>query len=126
MTDASTILIIEDDSLIAELIQHKLNHDGHRTRLVSSGDEALSLVHEVKPDIVILDGMLPGMDGLEVLRILKEQDGTKDIPVLMLTSRALEQDVVGGFSFGADDYMTKPFMPNELSVRVKRLLGAGR
>ncbi len=124
MTSIPTILIIEDDPTIADLIQHKLERDGYQTKIATTGDDGLKLVREIAPSVVILDGMLPGMDGLEILRTLKSEEDTKDIAVLMLTARDLEHDVVSGLSLGADDYMTKPFMPNELSVRVKRLLAA--
>tara|TARA_R110000868_G_scaffold42479_6_gene143658 strand:- start:565 stop:960 length:396 start_codon:yes stop_codon:yes gene_type:complete len=124
VTSIPTILIIEDDPTIADLIQHKLERDGYQTKIATTGDDGLKLVREIAPSVVILDGMLPGMDGLEILRTLKSEEDTKDIAVLMLTARDLEHDVVSGLSLGADDYMTKPFMPNELSVRVKRLLAA--
>lgn len=117
-----TIFIAEDDSLIAELIQHRLERDGHKVIVVGDGTAAVSGIQSLKPDAVILDGMLPGMDGFEVLRALKDNAETREIPVIMLTARSLEKDVTDGFSLGADDYIVKPFMPNELSARLNRLL----
>lgn len=117
-----TILIAEDVSLMAELIQHRLERDGHKAIVVGDGTAAVGEIQALKPDAVILDGMLPGMDGFEVLRALKEDAETREIPVIMLTARSLEQDVTDGFSLGADDYIVKPFMPNELSARLSRLL----
>ncbi len=96
-----TILIAEDDSLMAELIEHRLKRDGHKTVVVEDGIAAVDEVKSLKPDAIILDGMLPGMDGFEVLRALKDDDATRDIPVIMLTARSLEKDVTDGFSLGA-------------------------
>lgn len=119
---AGTILIAEDDSLMAELIQHRLEKDGHKTVIVRDGAEVFNQTAQLQPDAVILDGMLPGKDGFQILRDLKTDDQTKEIPVIMLTARGLEKDVVDGFSLGADDYIVKPFMPNELSARLSRVL----
>lgn len=116
------VLIIEDDRLVADLIAHRPDRDAYNIQSISNGDDAINSVRSFKPHLVVLDGLLPGMDGFEVLPALKSDSETKNVAVLMLTARDLEEDIVGGLDLGADDYMVKPFMPDELSSRVKRLL----
>ncbi len=117
-----TVLIADDDSLVAELIQNRLERDGHKTVVVNDGSTACTEVRTLKPDAVILDGVLPDMDGLDVLRTLKANEETRDIPVLMLTARGKQEDLADGMTLGADDYLVKPFVPNELSERLSQLL----
>lgn len=119
------VLIAEDDDLIAELVEYKLRLEGFEVSLVHDGAEAWERLQADCPDLVILDGMLPGMDGLEILRRIRETDGIPDVPVVMLTARRLEQDIVDGLRLGASDYLVKPFMPEELMARIMRLLKKG-
>ena len=116
------ILIVEDEQAIADLISQSLRRFGYETKIATDGDEALSLIFELKPDIVILDLMLPQMDGWEVCRRVKNDSETAHIPILMLTARRSDRDVVEGLELGADDYMRKPFSCDELSARVRALL----
>ncbi|MCX6538192.1 MAG: response regulator transcription factor [Acidobacteria bacterium] len=118
----SRILIVEDDDDIAQLVHRYLTRAGHIADVVRAGDEALSRVRERTPDLIILDLMLPGLDGLEVCRALRASPGTRALPIIMLTARSEESDRVVGLELGADDYVTKPFSPNELVARVGALL----
>lgn len=120
------ILIVEDDEVLRQLVKHVLVKNGYKAVLAADGEEALKLVKERRPDAIILDAMMPGLDGYEVLQALKRDKATNDIPVLMLSARNLERDVITGFDFGASDYLSKPFKPEELVTRLKRLLGAAR
>ncbi len=114
----SHILVVEDDRDIAELITHYLERAGYVTSTVQSGPEALAQVRHQLPDLMILDLMLPGLDGLEVCRAVRLDKATADVPIIMLTARADESDRVTGLEVGADDYVTKPFSPKELVARV--------
>jgi DNA-binding response OmpR family regulator len=118
----SRILIAEDDRDIADLIAHTLRQAGHLADVVPSGTDALARVMAETPDLIVLDLMLPGLDGLQVCRALRSNDRTAAIPIIMVTARADEADRVGGLELGADDYVTKPFSPRELSARVTALL----
>jgi DNA-binding response OmpR family regulator len=118
----SKVLIVEDDRDIAELVAHALNKAGHETELLGSGDEALRRARASRPDLIVLDLMLPGVDGLEVCRALRANADTASIPIIMLTARGEEGDRVTGLELGADDYVTKPFSPRELTARVSALL----
>ncbi len=114
----SHILVVEDDRDIADLITHYLEGAGYVTSTVSSGPEALAHVRRRVPDLVILDLMLPGLDGLEVCRAVRQDKASAEVPIIMLTARADESDRVTGLEVGADDYVTKPFSPKELVARV--------
>jgi len=116
------ILIVEDDPSIAGFVGLELGHTGFLVRKVSDGAAALDAVREFQPDVVVMDVMLPGMDGLEVTRRLREAGDSR--PIIMLTARSETQDVVTGFDVGADDYLRKPFEIAELVSRIKRLLKA--
>lgn len=116
------VLVAEDDDLIAELIGHKLRLRGAGVDIVADGAEAWERIQSDRPNLVILDGMLPGLDGLEVLRRIREDPVLGDTPVIMLTARRREQDIVDALQIGASDYLVKPFMPEELMARVERLL----
>ncbi len=117
------IVLAEDEPQIARLIEFKLKKEGYSVIWKENGEEALKAIKENKPDLVLLDIMMPVMGGYEVLRRLKEDENLKNVPVIMLTARAQEKDVVKGIDMGAEDYITKPFHPAELLVRVKRILG---
>ncbi|MBU1599273.1 response regulator transcription factor [bacterium] len=116
------ILIAEDEEEILNLISLHMNMAGYQVLSASDGQEALSIAQKEKPALVILDLMLPKMEGEEVCRILRVTPQTKDIPIIMLTARTEIKDRLKGFEVGADDYVTKPFSPRELVVRVKRVL----
>ena len=117
-----TILIVEDEPDIAELVRYHLEKAGLPARIVADGKQALELIARAQPDLIVLDLMLPGMDGLEVCRRLRASQSTRTIPVIMLTARAEELDRVLGLEMGADDYVPKPFSPRELVARVKAVL----
>ncbi len=123
---AKKIVLAEDEPQIARLIEFKLKKEGYEVTWKENGEEALKAIKEDKPDLILLDVMMPVMDGYEVLRRLKEDEDLKSIPVVMLTARAQEKDVVKGIDLGAEDYITKPFHPAELLARVKRILGKPR
>ena len=115
----STILIVEDDPHTVEVVQLYLRRDGHTVLTAFDGIEGLRLAREEGPDLVVLDLMLPGMNGLEVCRSLREES---QVPIVMLTARVEEDDRVLGFELGADDYVTKPFSPRELAARIRAVL----
>jgi two-component system phosphate regulon response regulator PhoB len=116
------IVIIEDEEDIRELIRYNLDKEGYRVLLATSGEEGLDLVRNSMPDLVVLDLMLPGIDGLQVCRELKADPRTKSVPVVMVTARGEEPDVVSGLELGAEDYVSKPFSPKVLLARVKTVL----
>jgi len=116
------ILIVDDEEDILSLVEYNLKKEGYRTIGVKTGEAALQLVEEETPDLIILDLMLPEMDGLEVCRIIKSNENTSDIPIIMLTAKGEETDIVVGLEIGADDYVTKPFSPRVLLARTKALL----
>ncbi len=117
-----TILIVEDEKDIAELIAYNLKREGFRTRIAESGEKGLALAAAAPPSLILLDLMLPGVDGREVCRRLKAGEATRLIPVVMLTARGEDTDVVAGLELGADDYITKPFSPRVLVARVRSVL----
>lgn len=119
---ARRILIVEDDPDISKLLRLTLEKDHYQVRSVADGHAAFELIQRDPPDLVVLDVMLPSVDGLEVCRRIRQSDRTARIPVLMLSARSEEVDRVLGLELGADDYLTKPFSPRELSARVKALL----
>ena len=116
------ILIADDDPLLRALLQHKLAAEGHQIVAAEHGGEVLDMIRDHAPDLIVLDAMMPVMDGFEVLRRLKAGVGMRDIPVIMLTALKREQDVVGGLQLGTADYLAKPFIPDELVQRIRRLL----
>jgi two-component system alkaline phosphatase synthesis response regulator PhoP len=123
----SSILIVEDDTDIAQLIEHYLQRAGHAVDRLSSGSAVMARLRSKPADLVILDLMLPGMDGLLVCQAMRAEPATAAIPIIMLTARGEESDRVSGLELGADDYVTKPFSPKELTARVTALLRrAGR
>ena len=114
----SRILIVEDDRDIADLVRLYLEKAGHTAEVLLSGDDVVSRVQKQPPDVLILDLMLPGIDGLTICRALRRNDTTAAIPIIMLTAKADESDRIHGLELGADDYVTKPFSPKELVARV--------
>lgn len=116
------ILIVEDEPEIAKLIQHTLESEGFCCRVCRDGINALQVFREQQPDLIVLDLMIPGLDGLEVCARIRQKPGAKDPYILMLTAKGEEIDRVIGLSTGADDYMVKPFSPRELVARVRALL----
>src|SRR5271157_4376087 len=116
------ILVVEDEEEIQELIAYNLNKEGFRTVAALSGEDALKKARSEKVDLVLLDLMLPGMDGLDVCRALKKGEKTQAIPVVMLTAKGEESDIVSGLELGADDYIVKPFSPKILVARIKTVL----
>ena len=118
----SHILIVEDDRDIAELIRHYVAKAGHTTDVLASGAEVLPRVRARRPDLLVLDLMLPGLNGLEICQALRRNEATAELPIIVVTARAAESDRVAGLELGADDYVTKPFSPKELVARVGALL----
>ncbi len=118
----SRILIVDDEKDIRELLSFQLQQHGFTTITANNGEEALNKIEEKPPDLIILDLMMPKMDGAEVCRALKREEKTRRIPIIMLTAKGEEIDRVVGFELGADDYVAKPFSPRELALRVKAVL----
>ncbi|HEX9842528.1 MAG TPA: response regulator transcription factor [bacterium] len=116
------ILVVEDEEDILELVRFNLAKDGFRVEGLASGEEGLRAVRSQPPDLLILDLMLPGMDGLEVCRRLRADEATRQVPIVMLTAKGEEADIVTGLELGADDYIPKPFSPRVLTARVKAVL----
>jgi two-component system alkaline phosphatase synthesis response regulator PhoP len=116
------ILIVEDEKDIVKMLDYNLKKEGLRSVSCSDGEEAASLAIREHPDLIILDLMLPGMDGLEVCKALKKENKTLGIPIIMLTAKSQEADRIVGLELGADDYVTKPFSPRELIARIKAVL----
>src|SRR3972149_10482346 len=117
------VLVVDDDVKTVELVKLYLNRDGYRVLTSHNGLEALRLAQETHPDLIVLDLMLPGMDGLEICRKIREES---DVPIIMLTARTSDEDKLAGLGLGADDYVTKPFSPRELAARVRAVLKIGR
>lgn len=116
------ILVVEDENHIVELVRYNLESDGFEVTHCSDGEEALLVAEELKPDLILLDWMLPHVSGIEVCRQLRRKPDTQTVPIIMLTARAEESDRVRGLDTGADDYMSKPFSPRELIARVRAVL----
>jgi two-component system phosphate regulon response regulator PhoB len=116
------ILVVDDEEDLLELVRYNLTKEGYRVTCVASGEEAIEQARKDVPDLVILDLLLPSVDGLEVCRRLKNDGKTRHIPILMLSAKSEEADVVAGLELGADDYMTKPFSPRVLLARVRAVL----
>ncbi len=116
------ILLIEDEPDIAEVLQYNLEKEGFAVETARRGDSGLEAIRRDAPDLVLLDLMLPGLDGLELTRLLKRDGGTSRVPIVMLTARGEEVDRIVGLELGADDYISKPFSPREVVLRVKAVL----
>jgi two-component system alkaline phosphatase synthesis response regulator PhoP len=121
-----TILIVEDEKDIVKMLDYNLKKEGYKTLIANDGEDALDAANTKHPDLVLLDLMLPGLDGLEVCKELKLERKTASIPVIMLTAKGQESDKVVGLELGADDYVTKPFSPRELMARIKAVLRRGK
>ncbi len=120
------ILIVEDEKDIVKMLDYNLKKEGFRTLSAYDGEDALDLANREPPALIILDLMLPGMDGLEVCKVLKKENKTATISIIMLTAKSQESDKVVGLELGADDYITKPFSPRELIARIKAVLRRAR
>ncbi|HEV8518060.1 MAG TPA: phosphate regulon transcriptional regulator PhoB [Burkholderiales bacterium] len=118
----ATILVVEDEPAIQELITLNLEQSGYSPLRANDAEQAIELVRDELPDLVLLDWMLPGMSGIEFARRLRADRRTQDVPIIMLTARAEEHDKLSGLESGADDYITKPFSPRELNARIRALL----
>lgn len=124
-----SILVVDDEEDIVELVQYNLSKAGFKVDCLTSGSEVIPAVRRTSPDLIVLDLMLPGMDGLELCALLKNDAKSKAIPIVMLTAKGSESDIVKGLDMGADDYVTKPFSPKVLLARIKAILrsrGAGK
>ncbi len=119
---APRILVVEDEPDIAALIAYQLTREGFRVETASNGDQALASIHRAVPDLLVLDRMLPGVSGDEILRTLRREAATRSLPVLVLTAKREQEDRIEGLELGADDYLTKPFSPRELVLRVQSIL----
>ena len=117
-----TVLIVEDEPEIADLVRFHVEREGLEGRIIGSGEAALTAIQNDRPDLVLLDLMLPDLDGLEVCRRMKWETGTRDIPIIIVSAKGEESDIVTGIELGADDYITKPFTPRILMARVKNVL----
>src|SRR5262245_36453885 len=122
---AGRALVVEDETDVAELIRYHLSREGYEVSVVASGTEALRVARETVPDLILLDIMIPQLNGWEICRRIKQEPETRAIPVIMVTGRAEEGDKVLGFEMGADDYVTKPFSPRELVARVRAVVRRG-
>ena len=116
------LMLVEDDRAVADLITFHFERAGYRVTRTGDGEEALVLIDEVKPDVILLDWMIEGISGIEVCRRLRRRPTTANIPIMMLTARGEESDRIRGLEIGADDYITKPFSPRELLARVEAVL----
>jgi two-component system alkaline phosphatase synthesis response regulator PhoP len=116
------ILIVEDEKDILKMVEYNLKKDGYRTVSARDGEDAIEMAHSEHPDLILLDLMLPGIDGLEVCKQLKKESKTAGIPIIMVTAKTQESDKVVGLELGADDYVTKPFSVRELLARVKAVM----
>lgn len=113
------VLVVDDDVKTVELVKLYLNRDGYRVLTAYDGNDALQMTRDSRPDLIVLDLMLPGMNGLDVCRILRKES---DVPIIMLTAMTTDDDRLTGLNLGADDYVTKPFSPRELAARVRAVL----
>ena len=125
MVARETVLVVDDERDILELVKYNLDKEGYQVTAVATGEDALLAARSKLPDIIVLDLMLPGVDGLEVCRRLKAEPTTRGIPIVMLTAKGDEADVVAGLELGAADYVTKPFSPRVLTARIRAALRRG-
>ncbi len=116
------VLVIDDEADLIELVRYNLEREGYAVLGAADGESGFSRAISEKPDVIVVDLMLPGIDGLEVCRMLRSENATSRIPIIILTAKISEADRIVGLEFGADDYMTKPFSPRELTARIKALL----
>lgn len=123
---SARVLVVEDEEALSALLEYNLQKEGFEVRLSTDGEDALLVVEEEKPDLVLLDWMLPGLSGIEICRRIRARADIRDTPVIMLTARSDEDDRIRGLDTGADDYLTKPFSIPELTARVRALLRRSR
>ena len=119
---SASILVIEDEEPLQVLLRYNLESEGYKVRHSAQGEDALYLINEEKPDLILLDWMLPGISGIEVCRLIRAKPEARDIPIIMLTARSEEAERVRGLATGADDYLVKPFSVPELLARIKTIL----
>jgi len=119
---SKTILVVDDEEDILELLDYNLSKDGFRVVRAATGEKALELAKSERPDLIVLDLMLPGVDGLDVCKLIRAERSTSSIPIVMLTAKGGEADIVLGLELGADDYVTKPFSPRVLTARIRSAL----
>ena len=119
-----TVLVVDDDEHLRELLKAALEHKGYSVRVGATGADAVSMARETPPDLIVLDGNMPVMDGLDALKRLRTNRSTEKIPVIMLTMRSHQVDMLTGYRYGAQEYLTKPVVVEQLLVSVKRLLAA--
>lgn len=122
MKDKKTVLIVEDEEDLRDIVIYNLDREGYKTIGVESGEEGLERAIALRPDLILLDLMLPGINGMDVCRQLKQNEDTKNIPIIMASAKGEEADIVSGLELGADDYVTKPFSPRILLARVRSVL----
>jgi len=125
MVESRRILVAEDEAPIAEVLSYNLEREGYSVMVTSRGDEVLAAIADHRPDLVLLDLMLPGLDGLDVMRELKKDPDLSSLPVIMLTAKGEEIDRIVGLELGADDYIAKPFSPREVLLRIRAVLRRG-
>jgi two-component system phosphate regulon response regulator PhoB len=123
---SAQIMVVEDEEALSTLLDYNLRKSGYQVSLVSEGDETLYAVEEQRPDLILLDWMLPGVSGIEVCRQIRATAAVRDTPIIMLTARGEEADRIRGLQTGADDYLTKPFSMTELTARIQALLRRSR
>jgi DNA-binding response OmpR family regulator len=121
--DTKAILVADDDQDILELVAFRLERAGYEVMTAGDGEQALATARERRPDLAVLDVMMPKLTGYDVVKAMRAEEGTSQIPVILLTARVQEADVSRGFEAGADDYIRKPFSPQELRARVEAILG---
>jgi two-component system phosphate regulon response regulator PhoB len=121
-----TVMIVDDEQDICELIAYNLEREGYSVTMVNSGEDAIAHTQKILPDIIVLDLMLPGIDGLGVCKQLKMNEATSEIPIIMLTAKTEDSDIISGLEVGADDYITKPFSPKVLIARIRAVLRRNR
>jgi DNA-binding response OmpR family regulator len=122
ITEKMKILVAEDSATVRRLVSARLVADGYDVVEAEDGEQALELAVSERPAALVLDKVMPKLDGFEIVRRLREREDTRTVPIVMLTERSGEEDVMGGLSLGVDDYMPKPFSPRELSMRLARIL----
>jgi len=120
--EKKTILIVDDEQDILELIEYNLKNEGYSILTAQAGEQAIKIAKQSLPDLIVLDLMLPGIDGLEVTRYLRSTEQTRDMPIVMLTAKGEESDIITGLELGANDYISKPFSPKVLVARIRAIL----
>jgi DNA-binding response OmpR family regulator len=126
MSEKKRILVCDDDEMLVELLVYRLQARGFEVLVARDGGQASAMASTERPDAIVLDAMMPVMNGEQVLRQFRSREENRSIPVIMLTARRQERDIVGALELGADDYLIKPFIPEELVSRLNRLLDSGR